>query len=166
MTFSAAGAASDAAQLWQFGVYVLDVMDQNGLMVPLPLDALDQKEGPPQMSDESRRKALLAEIAKVRAAGPQPPPSKPDPRDPVRDHHAPLMPAYAYVAFDTTPEKEDEAEREAIERRRQQAQRPVDPAYGVPRPVDPGFGVPPPHGHGETLPHDPHAEHKGDWPRE
>jgi hypothetical protein len=35
MTFSAAGAASDVANLWDFGVYVLTVEQRSGLLVPM-----------------------------------------------------------------------------------------------------------------------------------
>jgi hypothetical protein len=35
MTFSAAGAAADVAELWQFGVFVLTVEQRSGLLVPM-----------------------------------------------------------------------------------------------------------------------------------
>jgi hypothetical protein len=139
MTFSAAGAASDAASLWTFGIYVLDVMDRTGLMVPLPLDNLVQQEGPPQMDEESRKKAIAAEIAAIRAAGPQPPPTRADAAPRYRHHpEGPPMPAWATVAF------EDAVQEEPVETR------PLDPSHPGYRPPQPPL---------TRDPHDPDPKH-------
>ena len=136
MTFSAAGPTADAAGLWEFGVYVLDVMDRTGLTVPLPLDKLAQEAGPPHMTDETRRKANEAERAAIRAAGPQKPPTGPD-GEPARypTHRGAEMPAWAEVAFENAVKPDPE---------------PVDP-HGPIRGYREGYMV--------GGPHDPERAH-------
>ena len=173
MTFSAAGAAADAAMLWQFGVYVLDVMDRTGLMVPLPLDRFVQEEGPARMDDESRKKAIAEEIAKIRAAGPQPPPTGPD-GEPRKDGNGELrrdvpqwrepnqQPAWAQAAFENAVREPEVPARPA--------QLPADPRHPGLRPPVSQHPADPPHvgpGHeGENKPghepspkREPKAEH-------
>ena len=95
MTFSANGPNADAAQLWQFGVYVLSVMDRTGLL--LPVAAAAQEAGPPHMTDEARKKALQDEIAAIKAAEPV----APAVNAPAKHEPAP-QPAWAEVAFPKT----------------------------------------------------------------
>jgi hypothetical protein len=61
MTFSAAGAASDVAELWPFGVYVLTVEQRSGLLVPMT--------GLPT------------------TGGPLPQSVEPDPHEEAKEHH-------------------------------------------------------------------------------
>jgi hypothetical protein len=91
MTFSANGPNADAAQLWEFGIYVLSVMDRTGLLTPIAAAA--QEEGPLHMTDEARKKALQDAIDAIKAAGPIPPPAPPAKQEPAP------QPAWAEVAF-------------------------------------------------------------------
>ena len=69
MTFSNAGAAADAAQLWDIGCYVLTVEQRSGLLVPMT--GLPATGGPlPQASTAKAAAEVTKEqVAAIRAAG-------------------------------------------------------------------------------------------------
>jgi hypothetical protein len=68
MIFGANGAASDAAQLWQFGIYVLTVLQASGKLVPMI--SLPATGGPlaASMTSEEAAKANQEQIDAIKAA--------------------------------------------------------------------------------------------------
>jgi|SRR5215831_12725728 len=86
MTFSVSGAASDAANLWDFGIYVLTVEQRSGLLVPMislpatsgPLpQALATKDAAEVLKEQVA--AIKAGIDALRPAAPEPPPARHEP---------------------------------------------------------------------------------------
>jgi hypothetical protein len=68
MIFTSNGAASDAAQLWQFGIYVLTVLQASGKLVPMV--SLPATGGPlaASMTSEEAAKANQEQIDAIKAA--------------------------------------------------------------------------------------------------
>jgi hypothetical protein len=114
MTFTSQGAALDVAQLWDFGIYVLTVMQRSGLVVPMmklpatggPLpQVLSAKDA--KQATEEQVKAIQAAIHAFRPEG-FAPPAPPPPRG--------AQPAWAVAAFgESKPTPAQQAEEKAAE---------------------------------------------------
>jgi len=85
MTFSSLGAASDAANLWDFGVYVLTVQQRSGILVPMMKLPTVAGPLPQSLSPKDAAKATKEEVEALKAAiaafvpGPSAPPAAKDP---------------------------------------------------------------------------------------
>lgn len=109
MIFSANGAASDAANLWDFGIYVLTVEQRSGLLVPmtgLPATGGPMPQVLPPDAAKARQKDDVEAIQAAIAAyhpGEEPPPPVVTPD-----------PAWVVAAFgETERDEEDEARQKA-----------------------------------------------------
>lgn len=85
MTFTAAGAASDAASLWDYGVYVMTVEGRSGQLIPMMKLPTTGGPIPNSLGPKEAAKALLEEVAAIKNAdnGPAklsyPPPPQAEP---------------------------------------------------------------------------------------
>jgi hypothetical protein len=68
MVFSSQGAQLDCAQLWQFGVYVLTVLQRSGLLVPMMNLPTTGGAMPANLSADQLAKASEREVDAIRSA--------------------------------------------------------------------------------------------------
>jgi hypothetical protein len=68
MIFTSNGAASDAAQLWQFGIYVLTVLQASGKLVPMVSLPATGGPLPATLTSEEAAKANQEQIDAIKAA--------------------------------------------------------------------------------------------------
>jgi hypothetical protein len=95
ITFSSSGAASDCANLWDFGIYVLTVEQRSGILVPMMKLPATGGPLPQSMSVKDAAQATKDQVEALKAAmaafQPAKPPEPPPPSG--------LEPAWAIVAF-------------------------------------------------------------------
>lgn len=108
MTFTAAGAASDAASLWDYGIYVLTVEGRSGQLIPMMKLPTTGGPIPNSLNAKDSAEALKEEVASIKAAMARsgtlsyPPPQ--------------TEPAWAIAAFgETKPTPEQQAEEKTAE---------------------------------------------------
>jgi hypothetical protein len=111
MIFSANGAATDVAQLWNVGIYVLTVEQRSGLLVPLMnLPTTGAGPLPQQLTPEEARKASKDQVEAIRAAiDAALPPGAPFEPDLPRNFQDP---AWAVAAFGDREQSKEEAARD------------------------------------------------------
>ena len=113
MIFSSAGAASDAAQLWQFGIYVLTVLQVSGKLVPMVSLPATGGPLPASMTIEEAKKANQEQVDAIRAAIDAYRPDLPEEPPPLGRAQDP---AWALAAFgDRELTKEETAREKAAE---------------------------------------------------
>jgi len=107
MTFTTAGAASDAANLWDVGIYVLTEMGRSGQLVPMISLPATGGVMPNITSPEESRKLRDEEVERIKAAQGYPF------ETPVTEGLQGLQPAWAVAAFgevEGTPVQQASAE--------------------------------------------------------
>jgi hypothetical protein len=95
MTFTSQGAALDAAQLWEFGIYVMTVEQRSGLLVPMMKLPTTGGPLPQQLSPKAAAETLKEDAAAIKAASFATPPGEP----PAPVGYGPKEPAWAVAAF-------------------------------------------------------------------
>ena len=108
MTFTSAGAASDAASLWDYGVYVLTVEGRSGQLIPMMKLPTTGGPIPNSMTAKDSAEALKEEVKTIKAATARSAPLAYPP--PVHE------PAWAIAAFgETKPTPEQQAAEKTAE---------------------------------------------------
>jgi hypothetical protein len=114
MTFTSLGAASDCAQLWDFGIYVLTVEQRSGILVPMMKLPTTGGPLPQSLSAKDSIQATKDEVAAIQAAmaAYQPPGTVPTPPP-----AGIKTPAWALAQFGTpTPTQTQQVEAQVAEK--------------------------------------------------